>query len=559
MAFDGIFTYAVARELNDKIAGGKIEKVYQPGPDALLIHIHTPEENRRLFISCGSAAARICFTEAKYENPADAPAFCMLMRKHIQTGRITEVRQRGSDRIVEIDIEAQSELGFTVSKRLIVEIMGKHSNIVLVNTDNGKIIDSIKRISIDMNRYRQLLPGAQYKYPPAQDKIPFRDVKSGDALRRDPKMLLATIGGISPAIARELAASPDPAAALEKIVRNVEAGIITPSVYSDEGELREFHVTDLSEYTALERLTFDSPSECAEYFFSHREASNHLRQKAAPLIKITRAASDKARLKIQRLSEDLLRAENSDKYRLYGELLTANIHLIKPGESSVTLTSYYDGKPVEIALDKKLSAAKNAQRYFKKYAKAKTAIKEKKIQLEETRDDVKYLDSVMHSLEAARSETELERIAEELSEGGYMRSKTVSRKSKKQKPSYLTYTLSDGSTVLVGRNNKENDFITMKRASKTDIWFHTKDIPGSHVILLTGEWRSAADVPENILYEAASIAAYHSKASKSENVPVDFVPVRHVKKPNGAKPGMVIFTHNTTIYVKPGLPKGAES
>lgn len=564
MAYDGIITYGITEELRDRLQYGKIEKVYQPGNEELVLQIHTRNGNVKLFASSSSQAARVCLTEGKFTNPPAPPNFCMLLRKHIQTGRITDIRQKGSDRIIEMDIEAQTELGFAVSKRLIFEIMGKHSNIVLVALDTGKIIDSIKRISIDVNRYRQLLPGLVYQYPPAQDKEPFRELSPefSESLQENPenasnpKYLMSHIQGISPAISRELARSGNPVTRISEIVHQIENREMTPIVYMDGDRPLEYHLTELSEYAGTEKVTFSTISEAAEYFYAYREESNAMSQKTLPLRRTVQAAIDKARLKKKRLAEDLLQAENSEKYRLYGELLTANIHRVEPGAAEVTVISYYDNQPVTIPLDVKYSAAKNAQHYFKKYSKAKTAVHEKTHQLEETSEDIEYLESVLQSVETAASVDELAQIREELEETGFVRRRVQKGfRRKKAKPHPLEYRLPDGRTVYVGRNNKENDYLTTKMAGKRDLWFHTKDIPGSHVILPMEPDQSVEDLPDTLIYQVASIAAYHSKAKESQNVPVDFVPVRYVKKPSGAKPGMVIFTHNTTVYVDPKIPE----
>ena len=569
MAYDGIITYAVAKELKERIVPGKIEKVYQPGPEDLLVHIHTQRGNVRLFISCNSSAARVCLTSGSYTNPEQPPTFCMLLRKHLQGGRITDVRQKDAERIIEIDIEAQNELGFSVCRRLIVEIMSKHSNIVLTDIESGKIIDAIKRISIDVNRYRQLLPGMIYKNPPAQEKLPFNEVDAETLLPHDDRGLMARIAGISPSISRELLAhcytsndasvrSVVPARKLREIIDSIDDGSARPRVYvDDEGTPREFHITTLSEFEELNTLFFDTVSECVDYYYTNRVASNMVRQKSAPLLKSVQASLSKALLKKKKLSEDLLSAENSEKYRLYGELLTANLHLIKPGDRKVRVINYYDGKEIDIPLDEKISASANAQRYFKKYSKARTAIHEKQAQLEDNGKDIEYLESVIQNIEAADSVPLLDSIRDELEQTGYAkrRQKASQRKKKNVKPSPLKYTLSDGTEVLVGRNNIENDWLTMKFASKTDVWMHTKDIPGSHLIVRLEDGRNVSDLPAELIYEAASIAAHHSKAAGSDNVPVDYVPVRYVKKPNGAKPGMVIFTHNQTVYVTPKLPE----
>ena len=568
MAFDGIITYAIAKELGESITLGKIEKVYQPGPEELLFHIHTRRGNVRLFMSCNSQSARVCLTDGAYTNPDQPPTFCMLLRKHLQGGRITEIRQKDSERIIEIDIEALNEMGFSVSRRLIIEIMSKHSNIVLLDIESGKIIDAIKRVSIDINRYRQLLPGVIYEYPPAQDKIGFRDATSSTGLPHDDKGIMKRVAGISPALSREMLrycedpidsslVSDIPAKRLIEIISSIDEGSYTPRVYLDEDTPREFHVAELSEYSDLEIIEFETTSECIDYYFSNREASNLVRQKSMPLLKTAEAALDKALLKKKKLSEDLLSAENSDKYRLYGELLTANIHMVSPGAKSVKLTNYYDGNEIEIPLDEKINASANAQRYFKKYSKARTAIHEKQTQLEDNEQDIKYLESVVQNIERADSVPLLEAIRDELEDTGYVRrrAKASQRKRKKEKPEPIRYELSGGTVALVVRNNTENDWLTMKNASKTDVWFHTKDIPGSHVIIKLEDGRRVDDLSAELIYEAASIAAYHSKAKVSDNVPVDYVPVRYIKKPHGAKPGMVIFTHNQTVYVTPKIPE----
>ncbi|MBR2675129.1 MAG: NFACT family protein [Mogibacterium sp.] len=568
MAYDGIITYAIVKELSDRIALGKIEKIYQPGSEDLLMHIHTRSGNVRLFLSCNSQSARVCLTEGSYTNPDEPPSFCMLLRKHIQGGRITSVAQKDSERIIEIDIEALNEMGFSVCRRLIIEIMSKHSNIVLVDIESGKIIDAIKRVSIDINRYRQLLPGVIYEYPPTQDKLPFKEISASSGLPHDAKAIMGRVGGISPAIARELLSScrdaadsslisDQPASRLLSILSSIRDSSYTPRVYlDDKGNPCEFHITELSEFEGSETLEFATASESVDYYFSNREASNLVRQKSQPLLKLAQSALDKALLKKKKLSEDLLKAENSEQYRLYGELLTANIHMVQPGAKKIKITNYYDGSEIEIPLDEKLHAAANAQRYFKKYSKAHTAIREKQTQLAENEHDIAYLESVVQNIENAEDVSLLDSIRDELEQTGYAkrRAKAAQRKRKKGKPEPIRYELSDGTLALVGRNNIENDWLTMKYASKTDVWLHTKDIPGSHVILRLDDGRSLQDLPAELIYEAASIAAYHSKAKASDNVPVDYVPIRYVKKPNGAKPGMVIFTHNQTVYVTPKLP-----
>ena len=560
MAFDGIVTRAMVRELQDRILLGKIEKVYQPEADELVFHIHTKNGNVKLLASTGSAHARVCFITENPVNPPAPLAFCMLLRKHLQGGRITEITQKDSERIIEISLETLNELGFTMSKKLIFEIMGKHSNIVLVDIASGKIIDSIKRVSFDVNRVRQILPGMIYQYPPAQDKIPFGEISAEqlEALPADGKAILRSVGGIAPAFAEELALRTGKARS--DFMSGIMTAIESPNhdesrVYLDEGgapiDFYPFALSDLEESCTVQH--FADLSSAMEFYFGKKESSNQGRQKSHDLIRSVNALLDKMYLKKKRLSEDLLKAENSEDLRLYGELLTANIHLIQPGMKSVEVTNYYDGSTVTIPLDVKLSPSKNTQHYFKKYGKSKTAIKEKQIQLDENEAEIKYLESVLSFLENTDDVAEIESIRAELVETGYVRRRRQAGgfKEKKYKPAPYRYTLSNGMSVLVGRNNKENDILTFKTAGNKDLWLHTKDIPGSHVIVQSG----GVELDEEAVWEAAAIAAYHSKARTSENVPVDYVQIKYVKKPAGAKPGMVIFTNNRTVYVNPAVPK----
>ncbi|MGC2872224.1 Rqc2 family fibronectin-binding protein [Ihubacter sp. rT4E-8] len=560
MAFDGIITCAIVRELQDTIILGKIEKIYQPENDELVFHIHTRAGNVKLYASASSNHARLHFIEENPVNPPVPLAFCMLLRKHLSGGRIVEICQKDAERIIEISLETLNELGFTVSKKLIFEIMGKHSNIILVDMSTGKIIDSIKRVSIDASRVRQLLPGLIYQYPPAQDKISFKFLPAGclnDLHAGNDKEYLSRIGGISPAIARELAASQCPESRMSDIAESIKQKSFVPRVYTDDkGIPQEFHITDLTELEgSAQRRDFDNLSHCIAWFYDHRQSSNRAKQKSSDLIKSVGSALDKLYLKKQRLSEDLLKAENSENLRLFGELLTANLHLVKNGDKTVDVINYYDNSTVTIPLDPRFSPSKNAQHYYKRYGKAMTAIKEKQIQLEETGSEIDYLESVLSYLQNTDKIDEIEALRGELVETGYIRRRKQQFKEKKYKAQPHKYIIDGGFTVLVGRNNRENDILTLKTAAKTDLWLHTKDIPGSHVIVQTG----GIDLSEDAIFQAAAIAAWHSKGRDSENVPVDYVKVRYVKKPAGAKPGMVIFTNNRTVWVNPALPKDSKS
>ena len=564
MSYDGVVTKAMVSELADALTFGKIEKIYQPQPEQLLFVIHTQNGKKRLFVSSSGNHSATYLVDETPENPVKPPVFCMVLRKHLSAARITSVSQHENDRIIEILLETVNELGFNENRKLIIEIMGKHSNVLLINMENGKIIDSIKHISIDVNRARQILPGKAYEYPPAQSKIPFTEVSREymDSLiegqLQPERSILSGIQGISPVLAQSIAYCEGcaPFDCLQGIIHSIDEKAFVPVVYMDEnGKPVDFHITQLSVYeedARYKRLTFDTLSQAACYYFVNRESSNTIKQKSNDLLRVVKTHLDKLKLKMQRLEEDLFKAENSDKYRIYGELLTANLHVVKQGMKEVTVTSYYDGSEVTIPLDPKYSPAKNAQNYYKRYGKAKTAIKEKKFQIEETSSDIEYLESVASFVERAASIEEIDLIRQELIESGYIRYRRPPKNAakKKYKPQPYTYTISSGRTVMAGRNNNENDWLTMKKASGQDLWFHTKDIPGSHVILFL----EGGEPTEEELFETAAIAAYHSKFSSSGNVPVDFTKVRYVKKPSGAKPGFVIFTHNRTLYVDPAIP-----
>ena len=564
MAFDGIITRAVTAELDHELTGGKIDKIYEPEPDSIVINVRTGRDQKRLFASCQSAGASVRLITSNPENPKTPYPFCMLLRKHIQGSRIISVDQRGTERIIEFTLERLNEIGLMVSKKLIFEIMGKYSNIILVDmSQNEKILGSIKGVPSGINRVREILPGRIYEYPPVQDKIPFDEAGEEDFDRAGDtgKQILSSIGGISPSVAEELArlgSGQERRSFIDSILSDIEGLSFTPRVYEDkDGIPREFHIMKLSEFETCEKvIEFQTLSLCMEYYFEHKESTSRIIQRSNAILRPAKASLEKLLLKKQRLLEDLLRAEDSDKLRLYGELLTANMGSLKQGMTKVTLVNYYDGSEVTIPLDPRWSPSKNAQSYYKRYAKSKTAVTEKNKQLEETENSIEYLESSITFIENTASISELEELQNELEETGYIkRRRARGSKPPKFKAAPRVYETSDGFTVLVGRNNKENDALTLDIASKGDYWLHTKDIPGSHVILRT----EGREITETAVYEAAALAALYSKAKASGNVPVDYVPVRYVKKPSGAKPGKVIFTHNRTVYVDPAEPPKDQS
>lgn len=583
MAFDGPVTGAIAKQLSQELAGGKIEKIYHPEAEQLLFQINCKSGKRSLIISAASNHPGIYLTSGSTSgNPQNPSGFCMLLRKHFQGGRISSIEQLESERIIEILINNNDELGISAPRKLIIEIMGKHSNVTALDPQTGKIIDSIKRIPSGINRYRQLLPGLTYIYPPGGNKVSFYSLSEdilgeiiGSALIPSPdnspaeedlrrqqisRLLVDGIQGISPIFAEEIvhkaesfhrlhhATLSDYHKTILSYVERLLSGAISPRIYlGKDNAMSEFHVFPLSTYEETHAvLTFEDPSSAIDYYYSNKDSSNRLRQKMSDLSRIINDLLSKQYLKKQRLSEDILVAENSDIYRLYGELMAASIHSIPRGASTAQVLNYYNGETIEIPLDPRLSPAENMQKYFKKFGKAKTAVKEKESQLKQTNDVICYLESVLSFADNADSIEEIEEIRYELVDGGYLRQKKGGYKASKSKLKPLTF-FKDGFKIMVGRNNKENDNLTFKMADKKDIWLHAKDVPGSHVILYTG-----GKIPsQSVIHDAASLAAYFSKSRNSENVPVDYTQIKHVKKPSGSKPGMVIFTDNRTVYVSP--------
>ncbi len=550
MAYDGITTLAIARELNEKICLGKIEKVYQPENNELLFIIHTKQGKFKVFATVNNPAPRVHLTNLSYQNPSEPSSLCMLFRKQLQNGRIQRIEQKDSERIIEMYIETFNELGFGVSKKLIFEIMGKHSNIILVDTSTGKIIDAVKRISFSESRIRQVFPGKIYEYPPLQDKVGFKEID-----RESISMLLDSnsIAGISKNISKYLSVSNDPYKYLTFMVDVANSGKGSSTIYYDEDNNPiDFFVTPIDRF--FENSTgasFDSISECLEVFYESKALANRSSQKKSSLLKLTNNILNKLELKKSKLNDDILKAEDSSHLQLYGELLTANLHNFKEKASQVELVNYYNGETLTIPLNARLSPTQNAQKYFKELSKSKRALIEKEIQIEEVNREIEYIKSVIVTAEFANTPKEIDDIKNELVEERFIKKSSETGKGKKKKDDYSLRILktSNGMRVIVGKNNKENDHITFKVAKDSDYWFHTKDIPGSHVILLTD---NKAPSDEDII-QTAQIAAYYSKGQSSDNVPVDYVQVRHVKKPSGAKPGMVIFKNNKTIFVSPRL------
>jgi predicted ribosome quality control (RQC) complex YloA/Tae2 family protein len=574
LPFDGVVTKAVADELNTNLSGGRIYKIYQPEKDSLVFHIRTGKRNVKLFISSNANSARIHLTELDFENPDSPPMFCMLLRKHLSGGKVVNVQFHDYERIITLNIEATDELGDKNIKKLVTEIMGRHSNIILLNPD-GKIIDAIKHVDHGMSSVREIMPARQYVPPPAQNKlipskIDFDEFINSVSETDKPfdKILLSSVLGFSPVLCREICHRagidpdlgsaqvnrvklPDAAKIIKQMVESWEEHKYSPCVVYDSktGKPLDFHAVSLTHYGSFE--SFQSISEAIDKFYRVREIKNSINKKASDLNRIVRQNIERCEKKIQIHIDTLEKNSNPEIFRLHGELITANIHNLSKGMEKCSLMNYYDPeqKYVEIELDENRTPQENAQWYFKKYNKAKTTRNFAMEQLKLAKTELEYLENVLYSIENADSAEIIEQIREELRTQGYIY-KTNSRKKPSVESSPLKFISSEGYPIWVGRNNVQNDELTLKRAKPSDMWLHTKNIPGSHVIA-----RIPDPIPDTSLLEAARLAAWFSRARNTTRVEVDYTRVKYVKKPTGAKPGMVIYTNYNTVIVDPEKPE----
>lgn len=580
MALDGAFLSMVKKEL-EPLVGGRVDKISQPSREEIVIALRTRGGNEKLLFSASAGSARVHITKKSIENPKVPPMFCMLMRKHLGNGRLLGIRQDGLERILYFDFEAMNELGDMVTVTLAAEIMGRCSNIVMINAE-GKIIDSIKRVDPEMSRERPVLPGMTYSYPPRGERLDFRtctaeDIETSLGILPDgdaAKSLVKIFEGISPVVAREwvyYAAKGNDALksdirgetlerlafAVEQTARECREGKCVFTVLKDpEGGLKDFSFMPILQYGGLMTTKeMSSACELLDFFYAERDSVSRMKQRSQDLYKLLQNASERTARRLANQREELKVSAERDKLKLMGDLISANLYRVEKGMSSVAVENFYeDGCPeIKIKLDPMLTPSKNMQKYYSEYRKADTAEKILTEQIAKGEEELAYIDSVFDALTRTQSEDEVNELRQELSEQGYIRSSKLKGKPPKSRPP-LEFTSPDGFTVLVGRNNKQNDQLTTKTADKTDMWLHTKDITGSHVIIRA----EGKEVPDSTVLWAARVAAFHSRAKSSSQVPVDYVPVRFVKKPSGAKPGMVIFTNNRTLYVTPLDPSGEE-
>ena len=567
MPLDAICLQGLVGELAPQLTGSRIEKIQQPARDQIILLLRG---SRRLFLSAGANQPRIHLTEQLRDNPSQPPMFCMLLRKHLSGGIIESVRQEPLERVVTLTVLASDEMGERSRFTLVWEGMPRRANLILCDRD-GRIIDCLRRVDLEAEQDRQVLPGLFYRLPTRQDKRSPLSVTEeefaallGRAAPDAPLdgWLLDTFTAISPLVARELTVracgSTDAPASqgnalwdvFSRWQMDVNENTFTPTLIKRNGSLADFTYGPVTQYgTYAETEIYDSFSHLLDDFYEKREQAERVKQKGRDLLKTATTARDRVRRKLAAQEKELAACLDRDHLRICGELITANLYRMERGQSRLTAQNYYDENcaDVDIPLDVRLSPQENAARYFKQYAKAKTAEKYLTAQLQRGREELQYLESVLQELAQAESEQDFNDIRMELTDGGYLRGRGKKQPGFQRASKPREFRSSAGLRILVGRNNRQNDRLTTKDADKRDIWLHTQKIHGSHVILCTG----GAEPDEQSLMEAASLAAYFSQAQGSTKVPVDYTPVKFVKKPAGAKPGMVVYTTYQTMLADP--------
>jgi predicted ribosome quality control (RQC) complex YloA/Tae2 family protein len=578
MALDGIAISSIVKQLNETLINCRIDKIYQPEKDELIISIRGFKEKHKMLMTSNASSARVHLTKTVKENPIKAPLFSMVLRKHIGNGKILNITQPNFERIVIFEIEALNELGDISTKKLIIEIMGKHSNIILLDS-NDIILDSIKRITFETSSVRQILPGKEYCYPPSQNKVNpltlnydiFKEKLISYSDLDIKTMIYMSYNGISPTASHNICLYSKVATdikcinltelnktdifnTLSLLVKQIKEHKYTPYIIFDTEKLpKDISFVDILTPKNELKESFTNTSEMLEFFYKEKDLANRVRQKSQDISRLVLTNIDRCSKKDILYEKTLLKTQNKQQFKVKGELVTANIHNLSKGMSSFTTQNFYDPNLLDITikLDANLTPAENAQKYFKKYNKDKRteiAIKE---QICQNNIEKAYLDTILSSISNSLDERDIADIRNELSEAGFVKKRSY-KKGEKPKPSKpLKFLSQNGFEIYVGKNNIQNDKLTLKFAENTDIWFHTKDIPGSHVILKTnGKQPEDAD-----LLDAINLAAFFSKGKNSSKVTVDYALKKFVKKPSGAKPGMVIYTNNKTAYVTPDINK----
>lgn len=574
MSLDGALLHCVKEELTNLI-GARVDKIYQPSREEIVLtlrQLNAADKSRKsLIFSANGGSARVNLTSAEFENPQSPPMFCMLLRKHLGGGRLVGIRQDGLERILYFDFECTNEIGDIVVNTVAAEIMGRHSNIIVVR--DGRVVDSIKRVTDEVSSVRRVLPNIVYETPPRSERLNILENGTDEILRllngrtdRLAKALPDILEGISPIFARECAyyAAGDvgaPCGSLTEEQRGRVCGFLDKAkaalngaaeftMLTDEtGKKKDFCFVDIGQYgSAMSVTKFDSANALVDDFFSSAGRAERTKQRARDLLKTVNNAYERVSRKLELQKKELAECGEREVFRVCGDLINANIYRLEKGMTVCTLDDFYTGEQREIKLDARLTPSQNAQKYYAEYRKLDTAEKMLTELIGKGADDLVYLDSVLDCISRNESDRELDEIRRELREQGFIRGGKDKSDDKRKKPSEpMKFRSTEGFEILVGKNNRQNDQLTLKTAKATDIWLHTKDIAGSHVIIRT----DGKTPSEQTIFEAAQLAAFHSKGKSGSGVPVDYVAVKFVKKPAGAKPGMVIFTNNKTLYVTP--------
>lgn len=575
MAFDGITIAAMVQELNKSLSGGRINKIAQPEADELLITAKGPAGSCRLLLSASASLPLIYFTEKNKPSPLTAPNFCMLLRKHIGSARIVSIRQPGMERVVEFELEHLNELGDSCKKLLIMELMGKHSNIIFCD-EKGMILDSIKHVSSHMSSVREVLPGREYFIPQTQEKSNPLTITQEEFMEKVcakpchiSKALYSSLTGLSPVIAEEICCrasidGSDNAQALDETARlhlyhtfrrlmeQVEEGEFVPNIIYRGEEPAEYGVLPFQQYgPEYESKTFENVSSMLETYYASKNTLTRIRQKSSDLRRIVQTALERSRKKYALQQKQMKDTEKKEKYRIYGELINTYGYGLEEGCKSFKALNYYTNEEITIPLDPTLTPAENSKKYFDRYGKLKRTEEALTVQLADTLSEIEHLESISNALDIALLESDLAQIKEELTEFGYIKKHYAGKKGKKMqaKSKPFHYVSSDGYDIYVGKNNFQNDELTFKFATGNDWWFHAKKMAGSHVVVKTKD----GELPDRVFEEAGRLAAYYSKGRTAPKVEIDYIQKKHVKKPGGAKPGFVVYYTNYSLMAEPDI------
>ncbi len=548
MALDGIFLYHLKKEIASFAVGSRIEKIHQPSKEELVFSLRSREGTEKLLLSCRSDSARLHFTEHSPENPTKPPMLCMLLRKHLMGGKIISVLQNGLERVVEIKVSSVNELGDTVCLSVVIEIMGRYSNIILLN-ENRKIIDALKRIDESKSQVRCVLPGAEYISPPAQNKLnlltdDMAEIKKRIGLgRKTPaNSFQDAVMGVSPIICREY----ENGVSLEKI-KDYAENPVPVAVINDTP--MDFAFMPIQQYGSLVTLKeFSTFSQLLDFFYYEKVKADRIRQRSGDLFKTLQNLHERAVRKAFMRSKELEACRDKDKYRIFGDLLSTHQYTLEKGAPYYDLENYYDNcNQIRVPADVTLSPSQNAQKYYKEYRKKQAAESMLSGFISDAEKEAEYLETVMDSLSRAETDAEITEIKNELAQTGYLKRRTDKKQKNAKVLRPMEFENEEGFKILVGRNNLMNDRLTLKTAKNYDLWFHTKEVPGSHVIIQN----DGREFTDKVIREAAMLAAFNSRAGKSSNVAVDYTIIKNVKKPSGAKPGMVIYNDYKTEFVTP--------